>query len=323
MGSDLEERVRAAFRDKLQLLKIPGKEDDFLPSACHLLEKRRELAEVERALSAKKEEFQMKMEELHGRRQELEHKERQFKEAVLKFDKFLKENDAKQKRALCRATEEQRQASQRGPEAERLRQEITRLQGVKETLQQRLSAHKAFPEYLRKVLETSEQFREIPELIDRFQTLMSTQASLAQRELVAREAVEEARARLQRYVEESSNQILQQNNQVAELQSRLDEIRTRVLEGESNWICIQNTAANKTLELGQIKLATLNLFQMVAKHRAVPADVPVDDTAAQLEAVQQCIVDLTDILADFRKGEPTYIPQPELKAASHSEPEPS
>ncbi|XP_020662750.3 cilia- and flagella-associated protein 73 isoform X1 [Pogona vitticeps] len=325
MGSALEARVRAAFRDRLQLLKIPGKEDDFLPPACHLLAKRRELAEVERALLAKKEEFQMKMEELQERRQELENKEGQLKEAILKFDKFLKENDAKQKRALRKATEEQQQASQRGAEAERLRPEIARLQREKEKLQRRLAAHKAFPEYLQKVLEKSEQaqFGEIPELIGRFQTLMSTQASLAQRELVAREAVEEEHARLQQYVEESSNRILQQNNRVAELQSQLDQIRTRVLEGESNWIRIQNTAANKTLELGQIKLAALNLFQMVAKHRTVPADVAPDDTAAQLYVVQQCIVDLTDILADFRKGEPTYIPQPERTSASQLETQPA
>lgn len=70
-------------------------------------------------------------------------------------------------------------------------------------------------------------------MMDRFQTLRSTQASLAQRDLVAREAVEEEHARLQHYVEESSNQILQQNNRVAEMQSRLDQIRTRVLEGVS------------------------------------------------------------------------------------------
>ncbi|KAH0625444.1 hypothetical protein JD844_014961 [Phrynosoma platyrhinos] len=158
--------------------KIPEKEDDFLPSACLLLEKRRELATVEQALAAKKEEFQMKMEELQDRREELERKEGQLKQAILKFDKFLK---------------------------------------------------------------------------------------------------------------------------------------------ESNWICIQNTAASKTLELGQIKLAALNLFQMVAKHRKLSTDVPPDDTEAQLDLVQLCIGDLIDILANFRKSEPTPVSQPEPMTESQSE----
>ncbi|ETE57406.1 Coiled-coil domain-containing protein 42-like protein [Ophiophagus hannah] len=66
-------------------------------------------------------------------------------------------------------------------------------------------------------------------------------------------------------------------------------------EAESNWICIQNTAAGKTLELGQIKLAALNLFQMVAKHRKLPMNVPQEDTDAQLDAVSSCSVSINDV----------------------------
>nr|XP_028566765.1 cilia- and flagella-associated protein 73 isoform X1 [Podarcis muralis] len=322
MASDLEEKVRAALLDKLQMMKIPEREEDFLPPACCLLEKQRELAEVEQALLAQKEEFQLKMEELQQRRKELELKEGQLKKSILKFDKFLKDNDAKRSRALRKAGEEKQQAAQRVAEAERLKEEIAHLLAVKDKLQWQLERHKAFPEYLQKVLEKTEQFQGIPELIAQFQALMATQATLAQRELFGQEAVEEERARLQRYTEESSNQILQQNNRVAELQAQLEQAQTRVLELESNWVCIQNTAADKTLELGRIKLAALNLFQMVAKHRKLPADVPMEDTAAQLDAVELCVVDLNDILANFRKGEPTPVPQPETTAASRSETDP-
>ncbi|XP_053225810.1 cilia- and flagella-associated protein 73 isoform X3 [Podarcis raffonei] len=263
------------------------------------------------------------MEELQQRRKELELKEGQLKKSILKFDKFLKDNDAKRSRALRKAGEEKQQAAQREAEAERLKEEIAHLLSVKEKLQWQLERHKAFPEYLQKVLEKTEQFQGIPELIAQFQALMATQATLAQRELFGQEAVEEERARLQRYTEERSNQILQQNNRVAELQAQLEQAQTRVLELESNWVCIQNTAADKTLELGRIKLAALNLFQMVAKHRKLPADVAMEDTAAQLDAVELCVVDLNDILANFRKGEPTPVPQPETAAASRSETDPS
>ncbi|XP_015280779.1 PREDICTED: coiled-coil domain-containing protein 42B [Gekko japonicus] len=312
-------RLRAAFNHKLLLVKIPEKEDDLLPAGCCLLEKRRELAEVEQALSAQKEEFQMKMERLQHRQQELESKEKQLKEAVLKFDKFLKDSDAKRSRALRKAEEEQQQAAQRGVEVEHLRQETARLLSLKEKLQQRLEAHKAFPEYLQKVVDKAEQFQEIPELISRFQTLIATQAKLIQRELVNREAMEEEHARLQKYVEESSNQILRQNNQIAQLQAQLEQAQIRVHEGESVWNRIQNTAAEKTLEVGQIKLAALNLFQMVAKHRKLPANVAQEDTEAQLDAVKLCMVDLINMLADFRKGDPPSVPQPERTATPQSE----
>ncbi|KAF7238442.1 hypothetical protein EYD10_14849 [Varanus komodoensis] len=259
------------------------------------------------------------MENLHHRRQELERKEQQLKEAILKFDKFLKENDAKKSRALHKAGEEQRQAAQRGAEAERLRQEIAQLLEVKEKLQLRLANHKIFPMYLQQVVEKSEQFQEVPELIARFQALSATHAALTQREQVAREALEEERASLQQFLEESSNESLEQTNRVAELQARLEQAQTRAHELESSWVCIQSTAASKTLELGQIKLATLNLYQLVAKQRKLPAGVPQDDTEAQLDAVQLCIVDLTDILASFRKGEPSPARQPEPPTVPHAE----
>lgn len=49
----------------------------------------------------------MKMENLQQRREELERKELQLKDSLLKFDKFLKENDMKRARALKKTKDEQ------------------------------------------------------------------------------------------------------------------------------------------------------------------------------------------------------------------------
>ena len=48
----------------------------------------------------------MKMESLQQRREELERKEHQLKESLLKFDKFLKENDSKRARAVKKSLDE-------------------------------------------------------------------------------------------------------------------------------------------------------------------------------------------------------------------------
>ena len=56
---------------------------------------------------------------------------------------------------------------------------------------------------------------------------------------------------------------------------------------ESEWARIQATAATKTLMLGQIKMATHNLFSLMYKHlqRKIPAR-DMDDTALQLDKVK-------------------------------------
>lgn len=57
---------------------------------------------------------------------------------------------------------------------------------------------------------------------------------------------------------------------------------------ESRWAHIQNTAAKKTLLLGTIKMATLNLFQIVSKQLKETTQVSLEDTHKQLDMVGGC-----------------------------------
>ena len=65
-----------------------------------------------------------------------------------------------------------------------------------------------------------------------------------------------------RFTEKKNNQILHYNNQLAQLQTRLDKAHSNAVKWESKWTHIQNTAAKKTLLLGRIKIATHNLYQV-------------------------------------------------------------
>ena len=80
------------FRNKSLIhdRKAPEQEDYELTPATRLLEKRREMIEVENGLNQQKDEFSMKMDSLRQRREELSRKESQLKESLIKFDKFLK-----------------------------------------------------------------------------------------------------------------------------------------------------------------------------------------------------------------------------------------
>ena len=61
----------------------------------------------------------MKMENLQQRREELERKELQLKESLLKFDKFLKENDMKRARALKKTKDEKEAVKTKDKEIDR------------------------------------------------------------------------------------------------------------------------------------------------------------------------------------------------------------
>ena len=80
--------------------------------------------------------------------------------------------------------------------------------------------------------------------------------------LCFQEASEQEKARLVRFTEEKNNEILHFNNQLAQLQTRLDKAQSNAVKWESKWTHIQNTAAKKTLLLGRIKIAIHNLYQV-------------------------------------------------------------
>lgn len=63
-----------------------------------------------------------------------------------------------------------------------------------------------------------------------------------------------------------------------------------VIYRDSEWTRIQTTAARKTLLLGQIKMASHNLYTLMYKHlqRKVPA-MESEDTMMQLGRVLYCL----------------------------------
>ena len=130
---------------------MPEQEETNLTPATRLLEKRREMSEVENALVAEKEEFQMKMEGLNQRKFELEKKELQLKESVIKFDKFLKENDAKLQRAVKKAEDERELQKSKQREIEKLQEEIRQLVRLKDKMTKKVQKNSKFNKYMEQV----------------------------------------------------------------------------------------------------------------------------------------------------------------------------
>uniref|UniRef100_A0A1I8IIS3 DUF4200 domain-containing protein n=3 Tax=Macrostomum lignano TaxID=282301 RepID=A0A1I8IIS3_9PLAT len=228
MDVSVEEYFRTTFEDKL-LVKMPEREDDHLTSATRLLEKKREMMEVETALSAQKEEFQMKMESLQQRREELEKKEHQLKESLLKFDRFLKETDAKRVRAVKKAGDERAYRRQKEQEIVEIQGEMRVYSQLRERLKALSDRYERYQKFLEKVIEESNEFTEVREVMDRYETLSSTKKDLKRREDRNQETVEGHKSEQSRYKESKANEVLSQNNVLSGLRERLDESASRAL----------------------------------------------------------------------------------------------
>uniref|UniRef100_A0A8C9T180 DUF4200 domain-containing protein n=1 Tax=Scleropages formosus TaxID=113540 RepID=A0A8C9T180_SCLFO len=229
-------------------------------------------------------------ESLRRRRKELDEKEEQLKESLFKFNKFLKENDAKRGRALKKASEEKDLARQKQAEVELLEQEVLVLQKRRETMRVKVQRKAVYRDFLHRVTKSSTKFGEIWELVARFDTLLATREQLLGRESEGRQLGEALRQQHRRFVDEQSDRILRYNNQLSELQTRLEQVRSLALKWEATWNHIQSISARETLLLGQIKVTTLNLFHMMGGQTDDENGVGIGDTLGQLDRVMpsQC-----------------------------------
>lgn len=336
----LEDYFRTAFRSKF-LCQMPQRDETHVSPATRLLEKRRETAEVEHALAAQKEEFSMKMEGLAQRRQELDSKVHQLKHSLLKFDRFLKENDSKKARAEKKAVEERLMIKQKNHNIELFRDELIKLEVERDRLKRRLEKYSTFQTYLEQVLDRSEDFSEPREVMTRYDTLVANLKDLEVAGQKNQYTIEREKHRFTRCMEDKGNDMLSYNNKLAHLQTRLDQSQSEAVRWESKWTHIQNTAAKKTLLLGKIKHATHNLYQLIIRHtahfdeeeeddnqndqsrsrsssakssdkkpnhRAIPSvSCSAEVTTMQLERIETFISDLSQICSDIHNKVPSML----------------
>ena len=93
---------------------------DHVSPATRLLEKRRQMFEVQEALNSQKEEFGRREDAFRRREDGLRRKDLDLQESLIKFNKFLQENESKRNRALKRAAEEKKQRESKELEIRRL-----------------------------------------------------------------------------------------------------------------------------------------------------------------------------------------------------------
>lgn len=297
-SKSLEEYFRVNVEKKL-LIKVPDEEDHNLTPATRLLEKRREMLEVENGLNSQKEEFQKRMESLSQKRLELAKKEETLKGSLVKFDKFLKENDSKRSRALKKSNEERKMRESKEAEIQRLRETLAGLTAKKDRQDRALESHLAYQRYLELVIEAVEDFGEVKDIIARYDTLIATNSELVERSREAQERSEQQRASLGARTEEKNNVILAYNNEMADLQTDLEEIQQKSAKWQAEWDLTVKNATQKSLLLGQIKMATNNLFNIVKSHLNNRLN-NTTDTPLQLEKIQQFMLDLSEITSELR-----------------------
>ena len=153
-----------------------------------LLEKRRQMFEVQDRLDEQKAEFRAEEERFKDREETLKRKDLDLQESLIRFSKFLQENDGKRTRAQRKAQDEIKIRTQKEAEIDRLATELDGLRTSSETTEAAAGRQSRYATYLESVVDLGEGYQEINDVMLRHATLAATNRDL----LEANEAFAEA-----------------------------------------------------------------------------------------------------------------------------------
>lgn len=290
---------------------------DHVSPATRLLEKRRQMFEVQEALNAQKEEFSRREDAFRRREDGLRRKDLELQESLIKFNKFLQENESKRNRAMKRSSEEKKQRELKEKEIERLKTQYATVKKDESQLKERVEKLLKYQDYLENVvLAMSKFFLEIQDISNRYNTLKENNA-----DLIKKHKLEEAQCDLiQRdYInlkKSSENKVLNSTNAIAELQLKLEQTRTRTMreQGEIDLVALE--ASEKGLELGQIIASVSNILGRCEESFRVRHNKPFIDRSndrmehmvlseqctrikSKLDDIALFMVDYRDIIAEY------------------------
>ena len=111
------------------------------------------MKEVDEALDLMKEDYKRRMDECEERRLQFELKQAKLREQVLKFEKFIQENDAKRLRAEAKAKHEKKLYEDKCKELQGLLIKISEVETDQRQLFKELTDKSCYKLYLERIVE--------------------------------------------------------------------------------------------------------------------------------------------------------------------------
>ncbi|XP_018524087.1 coiled-coil domain-containing protein 42 like-2 [Lates calcarifer] len=251
-------------------------------------------------LKAVLEERRKELESVQQRAEKLEEEQQKAEEFKTSFDLFLKDDDAD--RLVEKAERESREVLQKDEEILKLKEEEAELMKRKQKLEREVQRHTKYWDIMEQMVKMT-KFTDVDSLANHLESQLLLRDRLLQREREKLEQVDQLRKTLMTLEDEQHLFLLQKNNELSQLQTELEEALAEALTWERKWSRIQETAAKKTLLLGQIKMATLNLYEMTGGTLEGEEGVDINDTEKHLDKIKLFILDHEDIVKQYQSSQ--------------------
>jgi len=216
--------------------------------------------EVHEAFEAQKETYKQQEDAFKRQEDLIRERDLAIQEELIRYCKFLQENDAKKQRADKRYTEERDARLKKQQEIGGLEDQLQDLQKNSSKLDKKVQALKKYEDYLESVIKAhSEQYSDQGELLKRHEILERSNITLREHQMKLEEELEKLRIDAAQFEKQKNEEILTLNNELAGLTKDLDDVDKQKNKLQSQVEASSHQASFKNLNLGRILMAIDNI----------------------------------------------------------------
>lgn len=247
--------------------------------------------QVQAELDRKKCEYETRMRACREKEDALAAQQERIRDSVVKFEKFVSDNDGKHGRAVKKERDEAKARHQKEAEIVALKQQIQELTLQKVDYEGLLSKLRVYEQYLEEVvMGEQEEWHEANDLLMRHATLTATNADLKAMVRTQDDATESMRSQLASYTKEAEDRILVQTSNIGHEQKRMERLKNVSDKHEG----VVQARKSKHIEarrvLGEAKMAIQNIFARCRKQQQ-PQGRNLTDVS-RLDVIMRRLTDL-------------------------------
>lgn len=273
---------------------------DHVSPATRLLEKRRQKIEVQEALEAQKADFARREEQFQRREQIIKKKDLELQENLIRFNKFLQENDTKRTRAEKKFIEEERKKNEHTAAIDEYKAELAKLKLENEKLNEELNKNQKYLQYLEVTCECQgDEFGEPLDLQHRHETLQEYNSNLGGQQKEGYEELNERLKEFRKYQQERSTESQVVNTKIAQMRLEYDDLKQTVSKLE---VLVEKAEAEKMDRkhlIGQVVMAVENTFARCVDQTTLKSKrdkyLGETDIMEQLDFIAEYYLDLKGI----------------------------
>eukprot|EP01063_Lacrimia_lanifica_P003066 TRINITY_DN11647_c0_g1_i1.p1 TRINITY_DN11647_c0_g1~~TRINITY_DN11647_c0_g1_i1.p1 ORF type:complete len:316 (+),score=184.69 TRINITY_DN11647_c0_g1_i1:82-1029(+) len=261
---------------------------------------RREQMDVQTELDQKRAEYRERMDRVREREQQLAKRRQELQDKLVRFYKFIQENEIKKNRADKKAQAEMKAKEEKHQIIVQLNEESRGLEQDKQEIKDRLQRYQKYQAYLEAVLQDNEEYSDPNDIISRWKTLDNNHKELQARKYYLEHEMERERTILQKKKENKATEILDATNALANKGKQLEQLHLEVGRAQDEIEFEIEKKLETTKLIGQVKMATQNLYDRcydsfqvyrpIRRHKA-GENAGGDEILLQLQFIGECLGD--------------------------------